>query len=41
MSQIVAGEIAQEAGYAAMFVTLAIFGCFAWTCIFLVKETGG
>jgi hypothetical protein len=40
MSQIVAGEVADEAGYAAMFVTLSVFGCLAWLCIFLLNETG-
>jgi sugar phosphate permease len=40
MSQLVAGAIADEAGFAAMFVTLSVFACFAWCCIFLLKETG-
>ena len=40
MSQILAGEIAETSGYAAMFITLSAIAGVAWFCVYLMKETG-
>eukprot|EP00039_Didymoeca_costata_P024084 m.9224 g.9224 ORF g.9224 m.9224 type:complete len:465 (-) comp4026_c0_seq1:66-1460(-) len=38
-SQILAGFVADESGYAAMFITLATIGSLSWACIAIIRET--